>query len=105
LLGDKLNRDAIRMGMPRNARKAWILATIFLGLPAYVAYRMARPKGSLVTCSNCGQGRRADQDKCHRCSSVWDVPELIAPAWRVLGEPESTEDALPSRSEETSQST
>jgi hypothetical protein len=104
LLGDKLNRDAIRMGMPRNARKAWILATIFLGLPAYVAYRMTRPRGSLVTCSNCGQGRRADQDKCHRCSSVWEVPELTPPAWRVVCAPEQDLDNSPATAQETTQS-
>lgn len=103
-LSVKLNRDAVQMGMPRNVRKAWILATIFLGLPAYVAYRMTRPKGSLVTCSNCGQGRRSDQDKCHRCSSVWEVPELTPPTWRVVCAPEQDLDNSPAPAQETTQS-
>lgn len=104
LLSVKLNRDAVQMGMPRNVRKAWILATIFLGLPAYVAYRMVRPRGSLVTCSNCGQGRRADQDKCHRCSSAWEVPELTPPTWRVVCASEQDLDNSPAPTQETTQS-
>ena len=23
-------------------------------------------------------------EKCHHCGSAWEVPELLAPAWRVF---------------------
>jgi hypothetical protein len=101
LLAVKVERDGIRMGTPRNTRKAWVVATIALGLPAYVTYRLTRPTVALVTCRNCGQGRRADFEKCQHCGATWSVPELSPPSWRVLGEPESIEEGLPSRTEET----
>jgi hypothetical protein len=104
LLSMKLHRDGIRKGVPRGVRKAWILATMTLGLPAYIAYRLTRSKVSLVTCPNCGQGRRSDLDKCHRCGSVWKVPELTAPSWRVVCAAEQDQDNLPAPAQETKQS-
>ena len=96
-LASRVGRDARRMGLSKNTRFAWRIATVILGLPAYITYRLARPQVTLVTCGNCGVGRRPDQEKCHHCGSPWVVPELTPPAWRVLGEPEQAEDDSPSQ--------
>jgi hypothetical protein len=96
-----VSHDATRMGLPRRATSAWILATFALGLPAYVTYRLTRPRVALVTCPNCGLGRRSDFEKCQRCKAPWVVPELVPPAWRVIGEPEElpTPASVPKKNE------
>ncbi|TKJ39304.1 MAG: hypothetical protein CEE38_00755 [Planctomycetes bacterium B3_Pla] len=83
-LAYRLSKNAATVGLPRNTRLYWVIGTIAFGLPAYITYRLTRPRITLVTCSNCGKQRRTDMDKCHRCGSKWDVPELTPPAWRVL---------------------
>jgi hypothetical protein len=98
-----VSRDAVRMGLSRQATSAWIIATFALGLPAYVTYRLTRPRAALVTCPNCGLGRRPDFEKCQRCKAPWLVPELVPPTWRVIGEPEEQPcDATPAPNEQTS---
>ena len=77
-------RDAADTGLPGGARSLWLLGTLAFGLPAYITYRMTRPKEALVTCANCGLRRRPDMDRCHRCNGPWNLPELAPPAWRVL---------------------
>ncbi|HPC94127.1 MAG TPA: hypothetical protein PLU87_04230 [Sedimentisphaerales bacterium] len=77
-------RDAAAVGLSRNARSLWLLGTLAFGLPAYITYRMTRPASGLVTCAACGKMRRADMERCHLCGGAWDMPELAAPAWRVL---------------------
>ncbi len=79
-----VSRDGRRMGLSRLERKLWIAGVFAFGLPAYVTYRLTRPKGVLVTCANCGARRRPDMERCHYCNSRWEVPELNPPAWRVL---------------------
>jgi hypothetical protein len=86
LLALWMDRDGGRLGLSKNERTAWIVGTIVVGLPAYITYRLTRPKDTFVTCANCGVGRRPDGEKCHRCGSPWVVPELVPPAWRVLDE-------------------
>jgi len=88
LLGWRVQRDAEIFGLSHKARRLWLAGTLVFGLPAYITYRLTRPKITFVTCANCGKPRRTDMDKCHRCGSKWDVPELTPPAWRVLNEPE-----------------
>ena len=100
----RVSRDAVRMGLSKQEKTLWTLGAFALGLPAYITYRLTRPTVALVTCGNCGQGRRADFEKCQRCGAPWSVPELMPPAWRVLGEPESAEDASPSPAQEMNQS-
>jgi hypothetical protein len=99
-----VTRDGRRMGLSKNARAAWVAGTMVFGLPAYITYRLTRPKATLVTCANCGLGRRPDMDKCHHCGSPWVVPELTPPAWRVLGEQEQAEDSLPSQAQQADSS-
>jgi len=54
----RVARDAALTGMSRGARRWWGLGTLALGLPAYITYRLTRPKVVLALCRNCGQGRR-----------------------------------------------
>ncbi len=84
-LAYRVSKDAAAIGLSENARLYWIIGTLAFGLTAYITYRLTRPKITLVTCPNCGKMRRPDMPKCHRCKSDWHVPELIPPAWRVLG--------------------
>lgn len=100
-LAGRVAWDAERVGLSREARVSWLFGTLALGLPAYLTYRLTQPKVALVTCRNCGLGRRPDQERCHRCGSPWVVPELAPPAWRVLGEQEQEGERLPSGTQET----
>jgi len=84
LLAWAVARDARVIGLTENARLCWILAAFFFGLVAYITYRLARPKVTLVTCVNCGLRRRPDMEKCHHCGSGWHVPEITPPDWRVV---------------------
>jgi len=84
ILGWRVARDAAEIGLSRNARRLWLAGTLVFGLPAYITYRLARPKVMPVTCANCGYLRRPDMDICHHCGSKWDVPELTPPKWRVI---------------------
>jgi hypothetical protein len=84
LLGWRVTRDAAIIGLSNNARRFWLAGTLVFGLPAYITYRLTRPKITLVTCANCGKPRRPDADICHHCGSKWDVPELKPPDWRVF---------------------
>jgi hypothetical protein len=83
-LAMRINKNAVLVGLSRNARLYWMIGTLGFGLAAYITYRLTRPKITLVTCQNCGKMRRPDMDRCHRCKSAWLVPELTPPAWRVL---------------------
>ncbi len=96
----RISQDAVRLGLSKQESTLWILGAFALGLPAYITYRLTRPNVALVTCRNCGLGRRADLEKCQRCGSAWDVPELTPPAWRVLNAPECDQDQTPSSAEE-----
>lgn len=84
LLGWRVSKDATTVGFSESAKLYWMLGTLAFGLTAYITYRLTRPKITLVTCANCGNPRRPDMDRCHRCGSKWRVPELIPPAWRVI---------------------
>jgi hypothetical protein len=78
-----VRKDAQIIGLSGTAKKWWTNGTIAFGLPAYITYRLTRPKETLVTCQNCGQLRRPDMETCHRCGSKWEVPELTPPNWRI----------------------
>jgi hypothetical protein len=84
LLAMRVGKDAAVLGLPQKTRRFWAIGTLALGLAGYITYKLTRPKITLVTCANCGKPRRTDMDKCHRCGSKWDVPELTPPDWRVL---------------------
>ena len=84
ILSRRIITDARIVGLSKKARIFWVVGTISFGLAAYITYRLTRPKITLVTCKNCGKPRRPDMDRCHRCNSKWNVPELIPPAWRVV---------------------
>jgi hypothetical protein len=80
-------RDASGMGLSVPTRCLWGLTTVLLGLPAYVTYRLVRPRVALSLCPSCGRGRRVDRDTCHHCGRSSDGPGLSSPAWRVISEP------------------
>jgi hypothetical protein len=79
----KVRKDAMLAGLSGTAKKWWTIGTIAFGLPAYITYRLTRPKETLVTCQNCGKMRRPDMERCHRCGSKWEMPELAPPNWRI----------------------
>lgn len=79
----KIRKDAKLTGLSSRAGKWWIAGTIAFGLPAYITYRLTRTKETLVTCQNCGKMRRPDMERCHRCGSKWEIPELTPPNWRI----------------------
>jgi len=80
----RVNKDAVVVGLSRNTKLYWIIGTLAFGLTSYITYRLTRPKATLIICANCGNPRRPDTDRCHRCGSKWNVPELIPPTWRVI---------------------
>jgi hypothetical protein len=80
----KAAKDAATIGLSRTATRWWIVGIAAFGLPAYITYRLTRPQISLVTCANCGNPRRPDMDRCHWCRAPWVMPDLTAPAWRVM---------------------
>lgn len=96
ILSTLVARRARAMGLSRDACFAWRVATLVFGVPAYLTYRLTEPRIRLVTCHNCGKLRRPDLDRCHHCQSLWEVPELTAPGWRVLdGAQETPIDSSP----------
>ena len=84
LLAMAVKAHAISTGLSERAVRNWTVATVAFGLSAYITYRLTRPREKLVTCINCGRGRRPDMEKCHHCGSAWEVPELATPRWRVI---------------------
>jgi hypothetical protein len=84
LLAWRIEKDARNIGLGSRTKFWWMIATVAFGLSAYITYRLTRPKDTLVTCTNCGRMRRPDMDRCHQCGSKWEVPELVAPMWRVV---------------------
>ncbi len=84
LLAMVVKANAISTGLSERAVRYWTAGTVAFGLSAYITYRLTRPREKLVTCINCGRGRRPDMEKCHHCGSAWEVPELVTPSWRVI---------------------
>jgi hypothetical protein len=82
-LSRRVVRDATLMGLPRHTRWLWGIGTQAFGLPAYLTYRLTRPRVALALCRDCGQSRRVDQEACHHCGGGWNAPVLEPPAWRV----------------------
>ena len=78
-----VRKDTKILGLSGTAKKWWTAGTIAFGLPAYITYRLTRPKETLVTCQNCGSMRRPDMEVCHRCGSKWEMLELTPPNWRI----------------------
>jgi len=100
VLAWRVDRDAVEIGLSLNARRLWLAGTLCFGLVGYTTYRLTRPVIALVTCANCGNPRRPDMEKCHRCGSPWHVPELTPPPWRVL-DGARVHDCSTARTEET----
>lgn len=84
VLAQLTTRNAKTLGFSKQACRWWMYGVFVFGLPAYITYRLTRPRMVMVTCINCGKLRRPDWDHCQHCGSAWQVPELTPPAWRVL---------------------
>jgi hypothetical protein len=80
----QVNRETRFLGLPPESRRAWKYGILFFGLPAYITWRIVRPKEVMVTCKNCGKPRRPDFENCQHCKSPWHVPEITPPSWRVV---------------------
>jgi hypothetical protein len=86
LLAWRIGKNALSLGFTQNAAVCWALAAFAFGLVAYITYRLTCSKAVLITCQNCGKTRRPDMDRCHHCKSLWHVPDLIPPSWRVTAD-------------------
>jgi len=100
-LAAQVTKNATAIGIPKNARCFWTLLTLAFGLAGYITYRLTRPAITLVTCPNCGKGRRPDTDTCHHCTAKWEIPELIPPTWRVLDSQRTTCESIIHPNQET----
>ena len=69
-----VRRQARTIGLSDRSIKYWTAAILTFGLPAFLTWRFTRPTHTLVTCANCGRGRRPDMEKCHHCGSASEVP-------------------------------
>jgi hypothetical protein len=83
LLALRVKKDAIRFGLTKSACGAWCWLTVAFGVPAYITWRIVRPKEVMVTCQNCGKLRRVEFERCQHCKSLWLVPEITPPNWQV----------------------
>lgn len=88
LLGIAAMQDAKRQGIASQTATRWCYICIPFGLIAFFTYMIWRPRIRRVTCTNCGNARRPDQEHCHHCDIDWDMPDLQVPAWKVLGKSE-----------------
>jgi len=84
ILARRVSTDAAAVGLSPKERFYWMIGTLVFGLVGYITYKLTRPSIAMVTCANCGNPRRPDMEKCHRCGSGWHIPEIIPPAWRVI---------------------
>jgi hypothetical protein len=82
-LARSVKKNAVSLGLSKPACRAWFLLTIAFGVPAYITWRITRPREAMVTCKNCGKLRRPEFERCQHCNSPWHVPEITPPAWRV----------------------
>jgi len=76
-------KDSRKIGLPAQEKLWWIIGVFLFGLAGYIAYKITRPKETLVTCKNCGMMRRPDMQTCHNCKADWEMPQLVEPQWRV----------------------
>lgn len=84
LLARRAGRDTAAVGLSPRASGLWLAGTLLIGLPAYVTYRLMRPKAALTLCRECRLARRVDKDLCHHCGKGWNGPQLDPPEWRIV---------------------
>jgi hypothetical protein len=84
LLGWRVGKRAKALGMSRRAVRLWTYGTIFTGVAGYLTFRFTKHAEAMVTCKNCGQLRRVEQDNCHNCKTNWQMKHLETASWRIL---------------------
>jgi hypothetical protein len=60
---------------PGSARW-WLLAVVLLGIPGWIAYKILRPRDSLLSCPQCGRLRSVANERCPFCLAIW--PAAVA---------------------------
>lgn len=88
------------LGSAQKNRIIWFWATVAFGIPAFITFKLTRPKETPVTCFQCGKLRRPADPQCHWCNADWDTTAQSPPAWRILDKPniqteETKEDTKP----------
>ncbi len=58
-------KDAKARGMDNSV--IWMLVVFFLNLLGLIIYLFSRPKGELMSCTNCGNKRMQSSLKCPHC--------------------------------------
>ncbi|MBN2064102.1 MAG: hypothetical protein JW745_04795 [Sedimentisphaerales bacterium] len=92
-----LRRSFVRSGLPGGYFKYWAILIVLLGPMAYIAYQLTRPGIKQVTCPNCGQNRRPDQDNCLNCKAPWQLPHLEPVGWVIVGQASCLSPKLPEK--------
>lgn len=87
-LARSVKKNAVNAGLSKSVTRLWFWTTLAFGLPAYITWRIVRPKEMMVTCKNCGKLRRPDFETCQHCKSLWQIPEITPPSWRVVASPD-----------------
>ena len=84
LLGWRVGKRAKALGMSRRVVRLWTYGVIFTGVAGYLTFRFTKHAEAMVTCKNCGQLRRVEQDNCHNCKTNWQMKHLENANWRIL---------------------
>ena len=78
-----LKASFIKSGLPGQYFKYWVIMTLVFGPMAYLAYRMSMPRIKQITCPNCGNDRRPDQERCYTCKAGWRFEHLEPVGWKI----------------------
>ncbi|MCK4886613.1 MAG: hypothetical protein KAS96_04445 [Planctomycetes bacterium] len=84
LLGWRVSKRAKALGLSRRAVRVWTYGVIFTGVAGYLTFRFTKHAEMMVTCKNCGQLRRVEQDNCYGCKANWQMKHLKNVSWRIL---------------------
>lgn len=86
LLGRRIWIRSRLLGCTQKSKVIWFWATVAFGVPAFIAFKLTRPKETPVTCFQCGKLRRPADPQCHWCNADWDTTTQSPPAWRIADE-------------------
>ena len=84
LLGWRVSKRAKALGLSKLAVRFWTYGVIFTGVAGYLTFRFTKHAEIMVTCKNCGQLRRVEQDNCHNCKADWQMKHLKKADWRII---------------------
>jgi hypothetical protein len=61
-------------GFGRNETLGWLIFTFCFGLPGLLAFRLAAPFPTRVSCPSCSRKRPLQTDQCPSCHQSWPAP-------------------------------